>query len=46
MKKNNQKTRTEIVIDTILEGGYTEDELQEIIDVCETEIENKENENE
>ena len=36
----NEKSRVEMIIDSILEGGFTEDELQEIIDTCETELDN------
>jgi len=39
--KNKEKSyvdRVEIVVDKILEGGYTEDELEEIISVCESEL--------
>ena len=38
MKKNKEKSRTEMVIDSILAGGYAEDELEEIISVCESEL--------
>ena len=38
MKKYDERSRKQIVIDAILEGGYTEEELLEIIEVCEEEI--------
>lgn len=45
-KKSNEKSRTEIIIDEILCGGFTEDELQEIIDTCNDEIDRIQNEEE
>lgn len=36
--KDKEKSRTEMVIDVILEGGFAEDELEEIISVCESEL--------
>ena len=41
MKKDEQRSRTEMVIDSILEGGYAIEELQEIMDTCEDEIHKK-----
>lgn len=38
MKKDKEKSRLEIVMDKITEGGYTEDELEEIISLCESEL--------
>ena len=35
---SREKSRLEIVIDKILEGGYAEDELEEIISTCESEL--------
>ena len=36
--KPDTRSRVEIVIDEILTGGFTEDELQDIVDTCEDEI--------
>ena len=38
---NKEESRTEKVINEIASGGFTEDELNDIIEACETEIENK-----
>jgi len=37
-KMSRGKSRMEMVIDAILEGGYAEDELEEIISICESEL--------
>lgn len=36
-----EKSRTELIIDELESGGFTEDELNEIIDACESEISKK-----
>ena len=38
MPKPDTRSKVEIVIDMILEGGYAEAELQDIIDTCEDEL--------
>lgn len=37
MRKNEDRERNQIIIDEIMCGGFTEDELDAIIDACETE---------
>lgn len=42
--KLEEGSRAQTIVDSLLEGGYAELELQEIIDVCEDLIANLENE--
>lgn len=39
MKKSDERSRTQIIIDEILCGGFTIEELEEIGDICNSEIE-------